>query len=57
MHHFYLIFFIFLLSGCVSSPEPDSPTQTVTSKILLNKTDAQNARDEYSALQNQRIKE
>lgn len=53
----YLILFIFLLSGCVNTLVPDSPDQSALTTIRLNKKDALNARDEYSALQNQRIKE
>lgn len=53
----YLILFIFLLSGCVNTLVPDSSAQSALTTIRLNKKDALNARDEYSALQNQRIKE
>lgn len=53
----YLILFIFLLSGCVNTLVPDSSSQSALTTIRLNKKDALNARDEYSALQNQRIKE
>jgi hypothetical protein len=50
-----LLFSLLILSACVTTPEVvPSQEQTSTNKILTNKSDAQEARDEYKALQEQR---
>jgi hypothetical protein len=57
MRFFYLTLFLFIFYGCTETPEPVLATQTATTKILTNFTDAEDARNEYTALQEQRGKE
>ena len=51
---------LFFLSACVKTDTLEVPSSTEeksTTQILDNKTDAQEARDEYKKLQEQREKE
>jgi len=58
MRLFFLFFTLFLFSACSTTPEvPTSTEKESHSKILANKTDAQQAKDEYKRLQEQRNKE
>ena len=51
----FLLFSLFILTACVSTPEVSpSHEQTSTTKILTNQSDAEDARSEYKALQEQR---
>ena len=51
----FLLFSLWMLSACVSTPEvSSSQEQTSTNKILSNQNDAEDARSEYEALQKQR---
>lgn len=56
MRILYLLFFLLGLSGCTNTPEPQTSTQTVSSKILTNTSEAQRAQYEYKVLQDQRTK-
>ncbi len=55
MRLFFLLFSLLMLSACATTPEV-SPTheKTSTDKILTNKSDAEEAKSEYKALQEQR---
>ena len=54
----FLLFSLFILSACVTTPEVSpSHEQTSTNKILTNKSDAEDARSEYKVLQEQRTAE
>jgi hypothetical protein len=48
---------LYVLSGCTSAPESTPSTQKATTKILINKSDAQDAQNEYKALQDKRVRE
>lgn len=56
MRLFFLLFILFILSACMSSPEvsPSNETST-TDKIHTNITEAEIAQNEYKALQQQRV--
>ncbi len=55
MRLFFLLSSLLMLSACVTTPEV-SPLheETSTHKILSNKSDAEEAKNEYKALQEQR---
>ena len=56
MRLFFLLSTLFILSACMSSPEiTPSNEKSHTSKINMNKTDADRAQSEYKALQEQRV--
>ena len=60
MRLLFLSFTLFFLSACVKTDTLEVPSSTEeksTTQILDNKTDAQEARDEYKKLQEQRGKE
>ena len=60
MRLLFLSFALFFLSACVKTDTLEVPSSTEeksTTQILDNKTDAQEARDEYKKLQEQREKE
>ena len=58
MRLFFLFFTLFVLSACTTTPEVSKTAEEEShSKILANKTDAQQAKDEYKRLQEQRNKE
>ena len=51
----FLLLSLLMLSACTTTPEvPHSPEQTSSNKILTNKNDAEDAKNEYKALQAQR---
>jgi len=51
----FLLFSLLILSACSATPEVSpSHEKTSTHKILTNKSDAQEAKNEYKALQEQR---
>ena len=55
MRLFFLFFSLLMLSACATTPEVSpSHEKTSTSKILINKSDAEDAKSEYKALQEQR---
>ncbi|WP_309499647.1 hypothetical protein [Sulfurovum sp.] len=54
----FLLFALFVLSACVNTAEVYSSNGEKSAiTILDNKTDAQNAQDEYKKLQAQRVQE
>lgn len=51
----FLLLSLLMFSACTTTPEiPHTPEQTSSNKILTNKSDAENAKSEYKALQAQR---
>ena len=55
MRLLFLFSTLFLLSACMDTAEvPSSTEQKSSTQIQSNKTDAQEARDEYKKLQEQR---
>ena len=55
MRLLFLCSTLFLLSACMDTAEvPSSTEQKSSTQIQSNKTDAQEARDEYKKLQEQR---
>ncbi|MCW8820836.1 MAG: hypothetical protein OQK45_01315 [Sulfurovum sp.] len=55
MRLLFLFSTLFILSACMDTAEvPSSTEEKSTNQILNNKTDAQEARDEYKKLQEQR---
>jgi hypothetical protein len=55
MRLLFLFSTLFILSACMDTAEvPSSREEKSTNQILSNKTDAQEARDEYKKLQEQR---
>ena len=55
MHLLFSIFMIFFITGCIQNPEvPSSKEALAKEKIELNKTEAQQAQDNYIKLQRQR---
>jgi outer membrane lipoprotein-sorting protein len=60
MRLLFLITTVFFLSACVNSDTVEVPSSTEeksTTEILSNQSDAQEARDEYKKLQEQRERE
>lgn len=58
MRLFFLLSTLFILSACMSSPEiTPSNEKSNTSKINMNKTNADIAQSEYKALQEQRVRQ
>ena len=56
MRLIFLLSTLFILSACMSSPEiAPSNEKSTTSKINMNKSDADLAQNEYKALQEQRV--
>ena len=55
MRLFFLFFTLFIFSACSTTPEVSTSAKKEShSKILANQTDAQQAKDEYKRLQQQR---
>lgn len=51
----FLIFSLFILSGCMDTIEvPSTEEEKSSQKILINKADAKKAREEYKKIQAQR---
>ena len=58
MRLFFLLLISFLLVSCMTPPEVSSKIEKENySKIIANQTDAQEAKDEYKKLQEQRENE
>ena len=58
MHLFFLFCLSIIISACMNTDAASpSEDQKSTIKIRDNKTDAQNAQDEYKKLQKQRVQE
>jgi len=60
MRLLFLITTLFFLSGCMKSDIVELPSSTEeksTTEILSNQTDAEEAKDEYKKLQEQRERE
>ena len=56
MRLFFLLSTLFILSGCMGTPEvSSSDVKSTTSKIRTNQTEAEVAQSEYKALQAQRV--
>ena len=54
---FLFFFFILFLNGCTEEPEVSSSNKEIVAKeqIITNKTEAQQAREEYRELQRKRL--
>ena len=54
-HYFFLIIITFLASACTNTPDaPVSKEKIAKEKIAYNKTEAQQAKEDYIKLQQQR---
>ena len=60
MRLIFLLFSVFFLSACVKTDTVEVPSlkeEQSTTQILRNQTDAEEAKDEYKKLQEQRERE
>ena len=54
----FIISILFIISGCMETPELSSSKETVAKEqIKKNRTEAQKAKEEYERLQKQRSQE